>query len=421
MPPVFLIYRLLLPLYVLVALPSWLAKMARRGGFGSGLLERAGCYEGDVEFESAGAVHVHAVSVGETLLALKLIRAWREREPAREFVLAVGTATGKAVALEQPLAEVRVVYQPVDFRFMVRAYLRRFEPAQIVLVEGEMWPNLLVECERGDIPVSLVNARMSPRSRGRYERFRNWIRPIFSKLDAVAVQEEASAGIWELLGVEKERITVAGSLKFDPGSGAKPTRREEFATMLDVCAGGRPVILAASTHPGEEILIGRVVRKLGYFFLCVPRHAERRAQVKADLEDLGCEVVLRSEFRPPEDRSCSCLVVDSTGELCDWTAHADVVVIGKSFLGEGGQNPAEAIVAGKLLVFGPHMENFEPLASNLVAAGGAERVADHAELEKLLDAFVGRDCSGMTVAARQVLARHDGAMQRTLDLLVAEY
>ena len=418
MPSVLLLYRLLLPLYVLVALPSWLGKMARRGGFGSGLLERAGRYAEELEFEPAGAVHVHAVSVGETLLAMKLIRAWRERCPDQEFVLAVGTATGKAVALDKPVPGVRVVYQPVDFGFMVRAYLNRFEPSQIVLVEGEMWPNLLIECERRAIPVRLVNARMSPRSRRRYEKFAHLIRPVFSKLDAVAVQEEASVEIWKTLGVEADRIKVTGSLKFDPGSGSLPTPRAEFDSMLRLCAADRPVVLAASTHVGEEALIGRAVRRAGGFFLCVPRHAERRAEVKASLEEGGFFVVLRSAFQPPSDPEACCLVVDSTGELCDWTAHADVVVIGKSFLSEGGQNPAEAIQAGKQLIFGPHMENFEPLASELVETGGARRVAGEADLERVL-AAIGEGEEASTASAKQVLAKHDGAVARTLELLTA--
>lgn len=415
----FLLYRLLLPLYVLLALPAWLAKTARRGGFGSGLLERAGCYDGDLEFEPAGAVHVHSVSVGETLLAMKLIRAWKLRDPDRKFVLAVGTPTGKAVAMEHPLEGVRVVYQPVDFRFMVRRYLKRFEPSQVVLVEGEMWPNLLTECGKSGIPVRLVNARMSPRSRSRYERFASWIRPIYSKLDAVVVQEEEHAAIWEVLGVRADRISVAGSLKFDPGSGKKPAQREEFAEMLAGCVAGRPVVLAASTHAGEEALIGRAVRDGGGFLLSVPRHAERRHEVAAALEAEGFDVVLRSRFRVPEDPSSACLVVDSTGELRDWTAHADAVVIGKSFLGVGGQNPAEAIQARKPLLYGPHMENFEPLVTRLVEQGGARRVeAD--DLSGAIKECLGGSADEMTAAAARVLSRHEGATGRTLEVLIAD-
>lgn len=415
MRPTLLVYRLLLPLYVLLALPSWLIKTVRRSGFGSGLLERAGCYRGDLDFEACGAVHVHAVSVGETLLALKLIKAWRLLDPEQAFVLAVGTPTGKAMATEDE--RLRVVYQPVDFQFMVRRYLRRFEPSQIVLVEGEMWPNLVTLCHRMEIPVRLVNARMSPRSRSRYERFAAWIRPIYSKLDRVVVQTDADRSIWETLGVPEDSITVAGGLKFDADSGALPARRDEFGAMLEACSVGLPVILAASTHVGEEVLIARAIRDAGAFPLIVPRHAERRGEVASALRADGHEVVLRSAFETPTDAASSCLVVDSTGELRDWTAHADVVIIGKSFLGVGGQNPAEAILANKPLVFGPHMENFEPMASELVAVGGASRVEESRDLAAVLRQVIESDPSSFAAAATKVLDRHRGAVGRTIQVL----
>lgn len=410
------IYRLLLPAFLLFSLPGWLLKTARRGGFGSGLAERVGWYRPPLEFEPCGTVHLHAVSVGETLLALKLIRAWRERDPQRAFVLAIGTPTGMAVAREAGLRGLRVVYQPLDLAVCVRAYLKRFEPSALVLVEGEMWPNLMRMCAARGIPVSLVNARMSPRSRRRYERFADRIRPVFSLLDRVAVQEPEDAGIWERLGVPAERVVATGSLKFDPGGGAVPARRAEFAEMLEACRAGRPVVLAASTHAGEELLIARAVREAGGFFLCVPRHAERRDDVRAVLRADGFDCVLRSHFAAPREPGGCCLVVDTTGELRDWTAHADVVVIGKTFRGVGGQNPAEAVLAGKPLLFGPSMSNFEPLASRLVEAGGAWRVGE-GDLAAALARVLGHQGSPDPAAARRVLDRHAGAAGRMLDLL----
>lgn len=409
-----LIYRLLLPLYLGVALPGWVIKMGRRGGFGSGLLERFGWYRREIEFEPCGAIHVHAVSVGEAILALKLIDAWRERQPERRFVLAVATATGHAIAKDREDDVLKVVYQPVDLRICVRRYLERFEPVRLVLVEGEMWPNLMIECGSRSIPVELVNARMSPRSRRRYERLAHWVRPVFSRLSRVGLQEEADQEIWATLGVEGERVRVTGSLKFDPGEGSLPKQRSAFTAMLDACREGKPVALAAATHAGEEPLIARAAAGAGAFPLIVPRHAERRASVRADLEQAGFRVVLRSDFQP--DDGVDVLVVDSTGELRDWNAHADVVVIGKSFLAEGGQNPAEAVQAGKPLVFGPHMENFEPLASRLVEMGGAWRVESSGLKEKLREILDGQRRPDVEVA-RKVLARHHGATARTIEWL----
>jgi 3-deoxy-D-manno-octulosonic-acid transferase len=416
-----LIYRLTLPLLFIAAFPGWIVKMLRRGGFGTRLGERAAVYTTPRDSEPSGAVHVHAVSVGESLLALKLIREWLVREPEKKFVLATGTATGHAVATQANVPGLRVTYSPLDFISMVRRYLKRFEPERIVLIEGEAWPHLLLACRKRKIPVSLVNARMSPRSARRYRKFTAWVRPVFAMLDAVAIQEPEDTEIWQALGVAAARIHCTGSLKFDPG-GAKPAKRGEFQQMLDAF-GKRPVILAASTHAGEDAWLAAAIRKAAPDALPViaPRHAERRAEVKGELERAGFTVVMRSKFHAPEtcDRQCVFLI-DSTGELRDWTAHADVVIIGKSFLASGGQNPCEAIIAGKPVIFGPHMENFEPLASRLAAAHGCLRAPDETALSNaIIIALDPATASPMTHNAARVLARHDGATQRILDLLSA--
>ena len=416
-----MIYRVLLPLLFVVAFPAWLVKMARRGGFGSGLRERLSWYRTELDFEPCGAVHLHAVSVGEALLALKLLKVWRSIDPEQRFVLATSTSTGHAVACGNAPDDVRIVYAPLDFQWMVRRYLKRFEPSQIVLVEGEAWPNLLRECKRFSIPVSLVNARVSPRSARRYRKFAAWIRPVFSLLDRVAVQEPEDSGIWTELGIPADRIVVTGSLKFDPGSGSSPERRAEFSTMLEGFGSNRPVVLAASTHAGEETLIAEAVRQTGpdVMLAIVPRHAERRMEIRAELEASGFEVVLRSAFSPPAHPSGSVFVIDSTGELRDWTAHADVVVIGKSFLATGGQNPCEAVMAGKPVIFGPHMENFEPLATRLSESGGCLRLSSSDDLPKAITAALAmaHESQQLLASSRSVLARHEGACIRTVDLL----
>jgi 3-deoxy-D-manno-octulosonic-acid transferase len=415
-------YRLILPLLFIAAFPGWIVKMLRRGGFGTRLGERAAIYTTPLEYEPCGAVHVHAVSVGEAMLALKLIREWLVREPERRFLLATGTATGHAVATAAAIPGLRVTYSPLDFPSMVRRYLHRFEPSQIVLIEGEVWPHLLLACRKRSIPVRLVNARMSPRSAARFNRFASWLRPVYRLLDAVAIQEAEDAEIWETLGIDRKKIHHTGSLKFDPGSGARPARRPEFQEMLDAFGSGRPVVLAASTHAGEDAFIAAAIREADPEALAVlvPRHAERRADVMADLEKAGFPVKLRTgEIAGTKDRRCV-FVIDSTGELRDWTAHAAVVVIGKSFLSTGGQNPCEAVLAGKPVVFGPHMENFQPLASRLTASGGCVSASDVAELSQAIATSLDPEkARAMTRKASAVLATHDGATRRIVDLLTA--
>ena len=420
-----LIYRLLLPFLFLAAFPGWLVKMLKRGGLKTRLGERAGFYTSPLEWEPCGAVHVHAVSVGETLLALKLIREWRMTEQDRPFVLATGTATGHAVATDANVSGLRVTYAPLDFQCMVRRYLDRFEPAQIVLIEGEVWPHLLLECGRRNIPARLVNARMSPRSARRFRKFADWLKPIFSLLDAVAIQHPGDAETWKMLGIPAERLHDTGSLKFDSVGGAVPTPRGEFRNMLDRFGPKRPVVLAASTHPGEEVPIALAIYQAvpNSLPVIVPRHAERRESVRYDLERAGFDVVLRSDFSENHELGATGLrpyvfVVDTTGELKDWTALADVVIIGKSFLTKGGQNPCEAILAGRPVIFGPHMENFEPLSSDLTAGGGCIVAADFAALPAaILTALDPRKAAEMTATASSMIARHAGATGRIMGLL----
>ena len=418
-PLVLGLYRLLLPIFLILSLPGWLVRMGKRGGFGSGLRERFSIYLPALEDEPCGAVHLHSVSVGETMIAVKLARAWQIRVPGKPFVIAVGTATGHAVAVEADLPNVRVTYAPVDFQIFVRRYLNRFEPSQIVLVEGEAWPHLLLGCRKREIPIRLVNARLSPRSERRYRKLAGIVRPIFGMLDAVAAQEPADAARWSAIGVPAERITITGSSKFDPGAAAMPTQRAEFTSMLEVFGADRPIILAASTHAGEEAWLGRVVQKSGALFAVVPRHAERRSEVRADLERMGYEVVLRSQFHPPRSPGSACFVIDSTGELRDWTAHATLVVIGKTILGIGGQNPAEAILAKRPVLFGKHMENFEPLSTSLVENGGAIRFLSGDDLLQSIYDLLGDEGKRAHVceSATEILSGHDGATGRILDLL----
>lgn len=411
-------YRLLGPLLLIIALPSWLKKMIARGGWHTPFGERFGIYRDDEEWDPSHARHFHAVSVGETLIALKIIRALQEQDRSR-CVLAVSTATAYAIAQSSASDLLRVVYAPIDLWITVRLYLSRFQPRQIVLIEAEAWPELLQQCEARHIPVLMINARLSARSERRFRKLHAWISPMFRKLSLIAVQEQHDRDRFASLGIDLTKIHVTGSIKFDPAADRTPAHRPDFSHMLETLAAGKKIILAASTHDGEEAWIGKAILATGAFYLCVPRHAERRAEVTRDLESIGYHVTLRSQFSPTEQRDNACLVVDSTGELKDWTAHADLVIIGKSFLAEGGQNPAEAIMAQKPLIFGPHMENFEPLASTLVQQQAVSQVTDQAELTQTIVKLLAEDehAQQQIDRATAVLHQHHGATERSIALL----
>lgn len=413
------IYNVLLPVVVALGMPAWIVKMFRRGGFGTGLSERLGIFKESEDYEPSGVVYVHAVSVGEVFIALKLIRCWRQMFPEDRFVLAPTTATGHAVAKEHASDEVRVIYSPLDFRWITRRVLKRFLPKQIVLIEAEMWPNMLDIARQMQIPVGIANARLSARSERRFKKLRCLVAPLFSMVSKIAAQEVEDKSRWEAIGFSAQAVCVTGSIKFDQEGAQQPTQRKEFQEMLDAFGKGRPVVMAVSTHAGEEEMIGQVMREItgNALYVVVPRHAERRFEVKAGLEACGYEVILRSAFTSPVDQRNACLVVDSTGELRDWIAHSQVVVIGKSFLGYGGQNPAEAIAAGVPVIAGAHMENFQPLSSMLERAGGIHILEDSAALGATIESVLMGGEVAMIDAAQRVLESHLGANRRTVEWL----
>jgi len=419
---VLIIYNILLPVFFIIAFPAWLIKMWKRGGYGSGLMERFARFKTPAKEEPKGGIYVHAVSVGEVLIALKLIENWLVQSPEKTFVLSATTSTGHEIALKKSPKQVRVIYSPLDFGFFVRSVFRRFQPSQIVLIEAETWPNLLNEARRREIPVAMVNARLSARSEGRFLKFQSLVAPLFAMVDRYCVQNDSDAKRFLNLGIPERKIKVTGSIKFDPVGGAKPSKREEFQRQLDDFGKGRKVVMLASSHAGEEKLIGEAFLKVqtDALFVVVPRHAERRAEVVDDLESLGFEVVLRSRYRVPKSPKTACLVVDTTGELRDWTAHADVMLIGKSWLGKGGQNPAEAIVAGVPVLCGPYMGNFEPLVTMLREAGGV-KILEESELNpsSILEAIAEVLSDDPAIKerveiAREVLEVHAHAVEKTI-------
>ncbi len=413
-----LLYNLFLPVFLLLSLPGYLVKMKRRGGWGTGLSERFGIYKRPRSEEPQGVLYVHAVSVGEVMIALKLIRAWQSshQEPV---VLATSTATGHEIIRKAALPGVRPLYSPLDVPGLSGRCLSRFSPRAVVLIEAELWPNFAETCHRRRIPLLMLNARLSPRSEGRYRRVRGVTSLLFSRLSALGAQNERDQSRFEGIGVPPDVITVTGSVKFDVLGDAPTGTDPALRSVADRLRAGRRLVLAASTHAGEEALIASAIREAGACPLIVPRHAERRADVCRDLRAAGFEPLLRTagdlpDVLPPH----ACYVADTTGELRGWTALADLVVIGKSFLARGGQNPVEAVAAGVPVVAGPDMTNFADLVSLLEAAGGITR-CPASELAATLGRLLADPaaCARQTKAALAALSVHSGATARSVALV----
>ncbi len=420
------LYNLAFPVAFVALLPGFLRRMVRRGNYRRDFWQRFGFYRADVRARLAAGPPrpwLQAVSVGEMLVALKLVAALRERAPGLELVLSTTTTTGYALARERVPPGVEVVYTPVDLFGAVRRAFKVLRPSQFVIVDGGLWPNQLWEARHRKVPTALVNARLSPRSERRFRWFGRVAATMFGLLDLVAVPEELDVARWRSLGVRSDAIHHTGSIKFDDADGSAFTvpNLGEWRRLAGV-ASGAPVLLAGSTHPGEEKILGEIYRRLrqdfpDLFLIVVPRHVERAAEVRADLESLGLRVSLRSA-----PTGGDALLVDTTGELRAWYTEATVVFVGKSLTAVGAQNPAEAIAAGKPVVVGPHAENFAELMSALLSAGGIAQVQDSAGLEATLRRLLAHpaEAHAMAEAGRRQLDAHRGAAGRTADLLSAQ-
>lgn len=417
-----LIYNLLLPVFLVISIPGYLIKMKKRGGFGTGLSERFGLYRRPAAQEPQGGLYVHAVSVGETFIALKFIREWCKTH-SEPVILATSTATGHQVARDAALPNVRPLYSPLDVPGLAGRCLDRFNPKAVVLIEAELWPNFAEACHSRKIPMVMVNARLSPRSEGRYAKVRGITQLLFERLTALAAQNENDKSRFARIGVNPDIITAPGSIKFDVMGDTPKEIREDFRSILDTLRGGKPVVLAASTHAGEEALIATAIREAGAFPLIVPRHAERRPQVTADLLQAGFTPLLRTTGELPAEIPANvCYVADTTGELRDWTALADAVVIGKSFLAKGGQNPVEAIAARKPVITGPDMTNFADLVA-LLKADDAIVCCEAGELATEISKALSNTpaIQERTQRAFNALHVHSGATRRTVELVETLY
>jgi 3-deoxy-D-manno-octulosonic-acid transferase len=369
---------------------------------------------------------IHAVSVGEVAIALKLSSQLQELDPDFFCVLTTTTTTGFQVANSEAGERMEVLYSPLDFWPIMRRAFAAIRPVRIILVEAEVWPNLAAEARRRRIPLALVNARLSKRSEARFHRFHFLIAPTFRCLDAVCVQEPEDVERWMALGIPRERIHPVGSIKYDPvGVRLNPELPLEVLRSFSIHPD-TPILFGGSTHAGEEEILGEIFLRLrtefpAFTLIVAPRHVERAGEIRARLQQLGMKVCLRSEAGAGDITLPDCLLLDTTGELQHWYAVATIVFVGKSLTARGGQNPVEPILAGKPVLFGPHMENFSALAQALVASNAAVQVRDPNSLQQQI-AWLLRDRAAafrLIENAQVVLARHNGATARTAALVLA--
>src|SRR6266487_4162329 len=380
-----LIYNLLWPIGLLLFLPSYLAKMFRRGGYRENFGQRLGFYSTEYRQRVRGKnpTWIHAVSVGEVVIALKLAEQLRALQPNLNCVLTTTTTTGHALAQKRAPDWMDVLYAPLDFWPVMRRAFRVIAPQRIILIEAEVWPNLVAEATRRKTPIILANARLSPWSERRFRRFKFFVGPIFRRLDLVCVPILEDAERWKNLGATPSQIHVVGNIKYDVFNQSilSGAARRFIETAIDAT---QPILFGGSTHRDEEQILADVFCALRsdfpkLFLILAPRHVERVKEVESELRQRNLRAIRQTAAESRSDE-LDCLLIDTTGELPGWDNIATIVFIGKSLTAHGGQNPVEAISARKAVIFGPHMENFAGLANQLIAEGGALRVQNSQEL-----------------------------------------
>jgi 3-deoxy-D-manno-octulosonic-acid transferase len=426
-----LLYNILFTAGFLLAAPYYFWRMRRRGNWRTGFEQRFGRFDAKLKqaITNRQTIWLHAVSVGEVNICTNLIRALEPRIPNVKIIVSTTTTTGMARLRELLPTHISRIYYPIDRKKFVARALAAFHPEAIILVEAEIWPNFIWRAKSLNIPTFLVNARMSERSYPRYKRYRLLFRQLFASFQGVGAQNEEDAAKLIALGCRPEAVRVVGSLKFDAAR-ISERRRVDVPGIL-ASAGyksGGPILVAGSTHAGEEGILADIYQRLrtrfpDLFLVLVPRHHERSREIGRELSARGVKFVYRSDVapgRPSHNGHADCLVVNTIGELRHFYEVATVVFVGKSLTANGGQNPIEPGESGRAIVFGPNMQNFGDITRLFLQNNAAVQVADAAGLEHELSHLLGNPQrrEELGTRARTVVIENLGAIERTVDMIV---
>jgi 3-deoxy-D-manno-octulosonic-acid transferase len=429
LPDMYLVYSLLVTLGVILTAPYYLWR--RRSEMrGTRWRERLGFPP--FQQREQQAIWVHAVSVGETLAVAGLVGEIQQSFPERKIFLSHVTPAGRAAGENRLPAVAGRFYLPLDWRWAVKAALDRIRPALLVIVETELWPNLLRAAHDSGARIILVNARLSTRSFRRYRLARPFMRRVLSDVDRICAQTLADAERFRALGARSDAVVLTGNLKFDfqpPASGEVGELARLILKALTRARRG-PVLVAASTMPGEEPAILQAwaqikARHPAALLVLAPRHPARFDEVARILTAAHLSFLRRTSLEIREEALAGqlyapeVLLLDTIGELGGIFELADAVFVGGSLVPTGGHNLLEPAYWSKPIVFGPHMENFKNIAQLFLDARAALQVRDADELAratlKLLDDEAARRQMGER--ARQVLGREAGATRRVLSYI----
>ena len=422
------LYSLAMLLLFAAASPYFLYHALRHGKYAGSLPERLGLLPVSLNLDRDASIWLHAVSVGEALTARAIASDLKARYPHLRLFVSTTTMTGQTVAKQSfPQAD-GVFFFPIDLGFIVRRVLDIVRPRLFVMMETEIWPNLLRECRARGVKTVVINGRISARSFPRYRRVRPLFRRVLALVDRFCVQGEETAGRLRDLGAPPDRITITGSLKFDalqaPGGGVAggvPRGGADRVLRYLSVPEGRAVIVAGSTMPGEHEIVVRAFERIrtlarNPLLILAPRKPEHFAEAAALSRQAGFRTALRSELAIDAEVRADVVVLDTIGELAQVYQAATVVFVGGSLVPIGGHNILEPAVYGKPIVFGPHMQNFAEIAETFLADRAAVQVESGRELEDALIELLSTPeaCANLGERARALVEANRGARERSL-------
>jgi len=412
----FILYNLIFLVFTLVCLPAYLFK----GKFHRGFLARLGAPFKDLSL--ARPIWIHAVSLGEAISIRGLSEELRKSYPDKKFVISTVTPAGNKIAKTIAKDGDLVTYLPLDFSFIVRKVINRINPGIFIIAETEIWPNLITYLHKKNIPIVTVNARISDASFKGYLAVRFLIKPILNKINLFCSQTELDADRLRRLGAIPDKVKVTGNMKFDQ-LGLAPARgyREKLGLSFS-----DKLLIAGSTHPGEEEIILRVYAGLlnkfpGLKLLIAPRHPQRAGdllKITAAYGFKGLEISrLNSVNISSKDNPV--FILDTVGELVNFYSAADIVFVGGSLIKRGGHNILEPANFGKPVIFGPHMFNFRDISGMFLKNNAAIMVKTEADLALALEEILksGSRAPQLAANAKAVIARNQGATLRNMEAI----
>lgn len=416
----FLLYNLVFYLVLPFILLRVLLRGFKNRGYWQRLPQRFGVFNAKKPID----IWIHAVSVGEVRAAAPLINRLLDQQLVGHILITTMTPTGSQTVQQMYADNQRVehCFIPYDLPDTMRRFMSSVNPRRVIVLETELWPNLIQLCQRRGIRLDYVNVRISEKSFIGYSRFKNWVSGLLGMINSFAVQTEADAQYLYKLGVSKEKITVTGNIKFDI---KLPPSLIEVAQVLRRQLGvDRPVWVAGSTHEGEDELVLEVHQRLqqqfpGLLLILVPRHPERFASVARLLKTGGVRYQKRSEPVATVTSEVSVYLGDTLGELNLFYAAADIAFVGGSLLATGGHNVLEPCALGLPVVFGRHMFHFNEISELVLAAEAGAQVVDADGLERVVSSWLADHSLRNRVGdnGRQLISDNRGALDRTLAVL----